>query len=134
MHTRSKLTRKFMPYVVAQKEKELGKSLVQFMNLGNLEVNRLIFLIQLGNSTSPKKERFCQEEEAAKLLEDYLAEGNSIIKAYIDTLGDLDLDMGILKDMGITAEELYEDLRSNAAKRLPIKPKDTEAETNPFDS
>lgn len=114
---RSELTTKFHMYVLGQTEKRLGKSVMDFIDVGNLEVNKIIFLIQLGNSSDPKN--LLEEELAAQKLETYLEkEGNNLITAFIDLLGDFDIATGVISATGQSPAklkaELLEQLRAAA--------------------
>lgn len=110
----SNLVPKFYLYVIAKIEKEYNKSLLQLINLGDLEVNKLLLLIRMGNSISPNKEKFMSEDEAAMKLQAYLdeSEDNTLISAYIECLDIIDRDTGILKDSGTSANEIYESIKA----------------------
>lgn len=128
MAKRSSLTTKFFPYVLAKKEKEIGMSFLDFLNVGKLEINKILLLIQLGNSSSPAKGKFMEEEDAANRLMAYLdyeddngAKPHSIISAFIDLIGDLDIDMGFLRETGMTVESIRDGLKaSTAVKTLNV--------------
>ena len=60
MAKRSSLTTKFFPYVLAKKEKEIGMRFLDFLTVGKLEINKILLLIQLGNSSSPAKGKFME--------------------------------------------------------------------------
>lgn len=125
MHVRSSLSKKFMPYVLAKKEKEMGMSFLQFLDVGQLELNKILFLIQIGNSISPNPQKFMTEEEAGTVLQQYLdqrdSEGNqtkSVITAFIDLIGDMDLDLGFLREVGMSTEQMYQNIRRSTSDKL----------------
>lgn len=110
---RSSLTRKFFSYPLGQYEKNTGKSILDLMDIGNLEVSKLIIIIMLGNMN-------IKEEEAYKLLDEYLAEDeeHSDLTAFLDLISDLDIDRKILKSCGIKAEDLKKQFKDEVEKAL----------------
>lgn len=88
------LTKKFTQYTIAQFEKKYDKTVVDFIDIGNLSVNKMIILIQMGNSG-------CSEQEAAEKLDNYLSdENNGLIDAYMQILEELDKDIHLFKGTG----------------------------------
>ena len=108
-----KLTKKFTTYAVNQYEKAHKCAIVDALDVGNLEVNKITDLIRLGNGKD------CTEEQASQLLDEYLEndDENSIISAYLDLLGELDRDLRILKACGISIDELKESFTSEIANK-----------------
>lgn len=98
-----KLTTRFMSFDVAQFEKANKCSVVDALDIGNLEVNKLARLIKLGNHNMT-------EEQAYEKLDDYLYadENNSLISAFLDLVEELDRDLRILKTCGVSVADLKE--------------------------
>lgn len=106
-----KLTTKFGTYKIAKYEKATGKSVMDLLDVGNFEVNKIVNLISLGNN-------YKTEEEAYNKLDEYLAdENNSLISAYFDLLKEMDGDLKILKSCGIKVEDLKAEF-SNMSEKM----------------
>lgn len=100
-----KLTKRFTQNNIAKFERSTGKSIMDVVNIGNFEVNRILSLIRLGNPD------FKTDEDAAKALDDYLAgdEDHSLITAFFDLLAELDADIKVFKSSGVDVRKLYND-------------------------
>jgi aspartate/methionine/tyrosine aminotransferase len=85
-----KLTKYFGTYSIAKYEKATGKGVMDLLDIGNFEVNKLANIIMLGNKD------FKSEEEAYDRLDEYLKsdEDNSLITAYFDLIDEVDLICG----------------------------------------
>ena len=114
------LTTKFSTYKLGKYEKATGKGVMDFLDIGNIEVSKLAEIIKLGN-TFPKG---CNEdEEAYKKLDDYLAmdENNSIISAFFDLIDDLDKDLKIMKSCGLKVEDIKSQFKNEIENRMTKK-------------
>lgn len=100
-----KLTKRFTQYNIAKYEKATGKSIMDVVDIGNFEVNRIISIIKLGNPD------FKSDEDAARALDDYLAgdDDHSLITAFFDLLSELDADIKVFKSSGVDVRQLYDD-------------------------
>lgn len=100
-----KLTKRFTSYNIAKYEKSTGKSIMDVVDIGNFEVNRIISIIKLGNPD------FKSDEDAARALDDYLAgdDDHSLITAFFDLLSELDSDIKVFKSSGVDVRQLYDD-------------------------
>lgn len=100
-----KLTKRFTQNNIAKFERSTGKSIMDVVNIGNFEVNRILSLVRLGNPD------FKTDEDAAKALDDYLAgdEDHSLITAFFDLLAELDADIKVFKSSGVDVRKLYND-------------------------
>lgn len=100
-----KLTKRFTSYNIAKYEKTTGKSIMDVVDIGNFEVNRIISIIKLGNPD------FKSDEDAARTLDDYLAgdDDHSLITAFFDLLSELDADIKVFKSSGVDVRQLYDD-------------------------
>lgn len=109
---RSSLTKYFGSYNIAKYEKATGKGVMDLLDIGNFEINRIATLIKLGN-------RIDNEEEIYKILDDYLREDeeHSLISAYFDLLDDLDHDLRILKSCGVNVNDLKDQFKNMAEDR-----------------
>lgn len=98
------LTKRFCSYTIAKCEKQFKKEFMDFIDVGNLSIEKMLILIQMGNS-------MCSEEEAGEKLDNYLAdENNGLVDAYLQLLDEVDRDVHILKGTGISIESLKEEL------------------------
>ena len=100
-----KLTKRFTSYNIAKYEKSTGKSIMDVVDIGNFEVNRIISIIKLGNPD------FKSDEDAARALDDYFAgdDDHSLITAFFDLLSELDADIKVFKSSGVDVRQLYDD-------------------------
>lgn len=97
-----KLTKYFGTYSISQYEKRTGKGVMDLLDIGNFEVNKLANIIMLGNKD------FKNEEEAYDRLDEYLKadEDHSLISAYFDLIDELDRDIKLMKSCGINIADL----------------------------
>lgn len=105
-----KLTKYFGTYSIAKYEKATGKGVMDLLDIGNFEVNKLANIIMLGNKD------FKTEEEAYDRLDEYLKsdEDNSLITAYFDLIDELDRDIKLMKSCGIKIDELKAEFKNMA--------------------
>lgn len=97
------LTKKFTGYNIAKCEKRFHKDFMDFLDIGNLSISKILNLIQMGNND-------CEEQEAGRLFDNYLADPNhGVIDAYLQVLDELNSDTKILKGTGITIDKLREE-------------------------
>lgn len=96
------LTTRFFSYVIAKYERKYNKEFMDFLDIGNLSMAKILLLIQMGNND-------CSEEDAGKKADNFLAdENNSVIDLYLQLMTELNADTHILKGTGITIEGLKE--------------------------
>ena len=118
-----KLTTRFFTSKIARYEKQTGKGVMDLLDIGNLEVNKIANFIRLGN-TFPKFDNEGNEtdeyEESYKKLDEYLAAdpNNSIITAFFDLLDELDTDLKILKSCGISVEDIKKEFKAEVEKKV----------------
>lgn len=105
-----KLTKYFGTYSIAKYEKATGKGVMDLLDIGNFEVNKLANIIMLGNKD------FKSEEEAYDRLDEYLKsdEENSLISAYFDLIDELDKDIKLMKSCGIKIDDLKAEFKDMA--------------------
>lgn len=105
-----KLTKYFGTYSIAKYEKATGKGVMDLLDIGNFEVNKLANIIMLGNKD------FKSEEEAYDRLDEYLKsdEENSLISAYFDLIDELDRDIKLMKSCGIKIDDLKAEFKDMA--------------------
>ena len=109
-----KLTKRFTQYNIAKYEKSTGKSIMDVVDIGNFEVNRIISIIKLGNPD------FKSDEDAARALDDYLAgdDDHSLITAFFDLLSELDADIKVFKSSGVDVRQLYDDFIEQTSDKV----------------
>lgn len=105
-----KLTKFFGTYSIAKYEKATGKGVMDLLDIGNFEVNKIADIIMLGNKD------FKTKEEAYERLDEYLKsdEDNSLITAYFDLIDELDKDIKLMKSCGIKIDELKAEFKNMA--------------------
>ena len=101
------LTTKFSTYRLGKYEKNTGKGVMDLLDIGNLELNKIANIIYLGNP------QMNDIEEAYARLDEYLSadEDNSIINAFFDLVDELDKDLKILKACGMKASDIKEQFK-----------------------
>lgn len=109
-----KLTTKFGTYKLGKYEKATGKGVMDLLDIGNLEVNKIANIILLGNPGMK------DEEEAYQRLDEYLSsdEDNSIISAFFDLIDEMDKDLKLLKSCGIKASDIKEQFKAEIANSV----------------
>lgn len=107
------LTKRFSTYKLGKFEKATGKGVMDLLDIGNLEVNKIAQIIKLGNDTD-------EDEEAYKILDDYLAsdEEHSIISAFFDLIDELDKDLKIMKSCGLNVSDIKEQFKAEVEKKV----------------
>lgn len=96
------LTSKFFAYVIAKYEKRYNKEFMDFLDVGNLSMSKILLLIQMGNND-------CPEEKAGEKADNYLADPeHSVIDLYLQLMDELNADTHILKGTGVTIDGLRE--------------------------
>lgn len=134
-----KLTTRFFTSKIARYEKQTGKGVMDLLDIGNMEVNKIANIIRLGN-VFPKFDNEGNEideyEEAYKKLDEYLAAdpNNSIITAFFDLIDELDTDLKILKSCGLNVEDIKKEFMEKAKQGIDFsgleKSDKTETEHN----
>lgn len=97
------LTTKFMSYAIAQFEKQFNIEFMDFLDIGNLSISKILRLIMMGNYRG--KNNPFSEEDAGQKLDNYL-EDHSIIDAYLQLLDELNRDTHVLDVSGFTVDDL----------------------------
>ena len=130
------LTKHFGAYTISKFEKEQSKiqghevTIMDFIDIGNLSVDKMLFLIRMGTNN-------CTGEEAGEKLDNFMAGGNGLIDAYLQLLDELDRDVHIFKGTGISIndikEQMYKDLGNKSSdekhKIVEFKQDETKDET-----
>ena len=124
------LTTRFFTSKIARYEKQTGKGVMDLLDIGNMEVNKIANIIRLGN-TFPKVDSEGKEideyEEAYKKLDEYLAAdpNNSIITAFFDLIDELDTDLKILKSCGLNIEDIKKEFMEKAKQGIDFSELET---------
>lgn len=126
-------------YTIAQLEKKLGKPFMQIIDVGELEVNKMITLVQAGFGIQGGQ--FKIDEEAAGDILDAVIEKEGLIGAYIAILDKIDKSIHLFKGTGISISDIKKqifkeledkttntDINNDTEKVVEFKPvlKDTE--------
>lgn len=120
-----KLTTRFFTSKIARYEKQTGKGVMDLLDIGNMEVNKIANFIRLGN-TFPKFDNEGKEideyEESYKIFDEYLAAdpNNSIITAFFDLIDELDTDLKILKSCGLNVEDIKKEFMEKAKQGIDL--------------
>lgn len=118
-----KLTTRFFISKIARYEKQTGKGVMDLLDIGNMEVNKIANIIRLGN-TFPKVDSEGKEideyEESYKKFDEYLASdpNNSIITAFFDLIDEMDTDLKILKSCGLSVEDIKKEFMEKAKQGI----------------
>lgn len=118
-----KLTAHFGAYAVGKYCKKNNISMMQLLDIGDFDINKIADLIRLGNSITMEfkdndtpEVRQEKEEAPYKKLDEYFMadENNSAITAYFDIMEEMDLDIKILKTCGISVKKLKDEFSTKA--------------------
>lgn len=111
------LTKRFFTSKIARYEKQTGKGVMDLLDIGNMEVNKIANIIKLGNAFGPGVD---EDEEAYKILDDYLAADpdNSIITAFFDLIDEMDKDLKILRSCGLSVEDIKKEFMEKAKQGI----------------
>ena len=129
------LTTRFFTSKIARYEKQTGKGVMDLLDIGNMEVNKIANIIRLGN-TFPKVDSEGKEideyEESYKKLDEYLAAdpNNSIITAFFDLIDELDTDLKILKSCGLSIEDIKKEFMEKAKQGIDFSELETVKKSN----
>ena len=115
-----KLTKYFSSYKIAKYQKENKVSLSDLLDFGDIDLNKLITLIQLGNPDRISQgHKFpMTEEEAAEILDRYIEaeEDNGIISAYLTLIKEFDMDKRLFRSFGVSVDDLENKLKADIEK------------------
>lgn len=122
-------------YTISQCEKKFGKSIMDFIDIGNLEINKMIILVQMGFGWANGGFKMSEEDAADEL--DQLISEHGIIGAYLIILERIDRNLHIFKGTGVTIDDLRKqlskDLENKVSEDKPkivkFKQEETEVET-----
>ena len=108
------LTTKFGTYKIGQYEKKTGKGVMDLLDVGNLEVNKIANIIMLGNP------QMKEEEEAYQRLDEYLSsdEEHSVVSAFFDLIDEMDKDLKIMKSCGLSVDEIKKQFKEEVEKSI----------------
>ena len=111
------LAKKFGTYKIGQYEKKTGKSVMDLLDIGNLEVSKIAEIIKLGNEFPKGTDA---DEMAYEKLDNYLEanEDNSVITAFFDLIEDLDRDLKIMRSCGLKVSDIKEQFKAEIEKKL----------------
>ena len=111
------LTKRFFALTIAKFEKQYKKKILDFISVDGLSVNVILTLMSMGNKDK-------SEDEVAKILDDYMEEGNGIIDALIQVLDELDRDIHIFKGTGLSIkdikEQYYKEIENNVNEEQKV--------------
>lgn len=111
------LTKRFFASTIAKFEKQYKKTILDFISVDGLSVNVILTLMAMGNKDK-------SEDEVAKILDDYMEEGNGIIDALIQVLDELDRDIHIFKGTGLSIknikEQYYKEIENNVNEEQKV--------------
>ena len=112
-----KLTKRYFTYNIAKYEKKTGKGVLDLLDVGNMEINKIGEIIKLGNSSGSNE---CSDETAFEILDNYLRdyEDDGVPDAYFDLIEELDRDLKILKRCGITVSDIKKQFKESIDKRV----------------
>ena len=95
-------------YTISQCEKKFGKSILDFIDIGNMEINKMIVLVQMGFGWASGGFKMSEEEASVEL--DQLINEYGIVEAYIKILERIDRNLKIFKGTGTSIAKLREEL------------------------
>lgn len=103
-------------YTISQCEKKFGKSIIELIDIGNMEVSKMIPLIQAGFGWANGGFKMNEEDAAVEL--DQLISEHGMVGAYLCILERIDRNMHIFKGTGITVDDLREQLFKDVENKV----------------
>lgn len=123
------LTTKFLSYPVSKWEKANDKGVLDLLDVGKLELNKMAQVIKLGITKGSKETDEEHWMKAYERIDNYLAqEDKGLVDLFLQVLREYDMDYKILKTSGMNIDDLEKELKAEMGKSLN-KTKDTVAES-----
>ena len=105
-------------YTISQCEKKFGKSIMDFIDIGNLEINKMIVLVQMGFGWANGGFKLSEEDAADEL--DQLIGEQGIVGAYLAILERIDKCIHLFKGTGVTIDDLREQLSKGIENKTDV--------------
>lgn len=105
-------------YTISQCEKKFGKSIMDFIDIGNLEINKMIILVQMGFGWANGGFKLSEEDAADEL--DQLIGEQGIVGAYLAILERIDKCIHLFKGTGVTIDDLREQLSKGIENKTDV--------------
>ena len=113
------LTKKFMSFTVAKWERQHKKGVMDLLDVGEFELNKIANIIVLGNTRGKNETEEDVYERAYEKIDSFLeVEDNSIIDLFMQLMREFDMDFKIFKAMGMSVDDLEEELKSGVKNRV----------------
>lgn len=107
------LTKKFLSYTVGKWEKRNNKGVIDLLDVGKLELNKMAEVITLGITRGKNESDEDITQRAYDAIDNFLDnEDKGIIDLFLQIIREYDMDFKILKAAGMNIEQLEEDLKS----------------------
>lgn len=103
-------------YTISQCEKKFGKSIMDFIDIGNMEINKMITLVQMGFGWSNGGFKMSEEDAADEL--DQLISEQGIVGAYIAILERIDRSLHLFKGTGTSIDDLRKQLTKDVENKV----------------
>lgn len=103
-------------YTISQCEKKFGKSIMDFIDIGNMEINKMITLVQMGFGWANGGFKLSEEDAADEL--DQLISEQGIVGAYISILERIDRSLHLFKGTGTSIDDLRKQLTKDVENKV----------------
>jgi len=107
------LTKRFFSYTVGKWEKKNNKGVIDLLDVGKLELNKMAEVITLGLNRGKNESDEDITQRAYDAIDNFLDnEDKGIIDLFLQIIREYDMDFKILKAAGMSIDQLEEDLKS----------------------
>lgn len=107
------LTKRFFSYTVGKWEKRNNKGVIDLLDVGKLELNKMAEVITLGITRGKNESDEDITQRAYDAIDNFLDnEDKGIIDLFLQIIREYDMDFKILKAAGMSIDQLEEDLKS----------------------
>lgn len=107
------LTKRFLSYTVGKWEKRNNKGVIDLLDVGKLELNKMAEVITLGITRGKNESDEDITQRAYDAIDNFLDnEDKGIIDLFLQIIREYDMDFKILKAAGMSVDQLEEDLKS----------------------
>lgn len=107
------LTKRFFSYTVGKWEKKNNKGVIDLLDVGKLELNKMAEVITLGLTRGKNESDEDITQRAYDAIDNFLDnEDKGIIDLFLQIIREYDMDFKILKAAGMSIDQLEEDLKS----------------------
>lgn len=115
------LTTKFFARPISKWERENDKGVLDLLDVGKLELNKMAQVIKLGSIKGKNETEEDHWDRAYEKIDNFLTQENKgLIDLFLQILREYDMDFKILKTTGMNIDQLEEELKGEMTKSLAV--------------